>query len=492
MTRKALKPAILWTAKEVIQATQGHVNPDIMHQSWEATGVSIDSRTIKRGELFIALEGQNFDGHDYVADAFVRGAAAAIISRMPNDVPEDWALVVVDDTYQALEDLAGVARHRNQGTMVALTGSVGKTGTKEALRLCLGAQGPAFASEGNLNNHIGAPLTLARMPEDSFYNVFELGMNHAGEIEPLAKMVRPDVAIITNVHEVHIENFEDEEGIADAKAEIFAGLSPNGTAIINADNRHYARLLAHAKTRGIKNILSFGSDRDCDAYVVDAQCHATSSAVSAVVNGERLIYSLAVPGKHWVLNSLAVLLAVSAAGADVPTAARALSYLKPVKGRGSRSRITTAFGAFILIDESYNASPTAMRAAFGVLDKTDPQPGGRRIAVLGDMLELGEHAPKLHADLSRDMVRAGIETVHCSGPMMKHLYEALPEEMRGHYAEDAGTLAPLVANDVTGGDVVLVKGSNGSKMKAVVEELTALSEEEAIYHTSTALAVNDG
>jgi UDP-N-acetylmuramyl pentapeptide synthase len=199
-----------------------------------------------------------------------------------------------------------------------------------------------------------------------------------------------------------------------------------------------------------------------------------------------------VPGKHWVLNSLAVLLAVSAAGADVPTAARALSYLKPVKGRGSRSRITTAFGAFTLIDESYNASPTAMRAAFGVLDKTDPQPGGRRIAVLGDMLELGEHAPKLHADLSRDLVRAGIETVHCSGPMMKHLFEALPEEMRGHYAEDAGTLAPLVANDVTGGDVVLVKGSNGSKMKAVVEELTALSEEEAIYHTSTALAVNDG
>ncbi|MEO0392917.1 MAG: UDP-N-acetylmuramoylalanyl-D-glutamyl-2,6-diaminopimelate--D-alanyl-D-alanine ligase [Pseudomonadota bacterium] len=492
MTRKALKPAILWTAKEVIQAVQGHVNPDLAHQAWEATGVSIDSRTIKRGELFLALEGENFDGHDYVADAFVRGAAAAIISRVPDNVPEDWALVVVDDTYEALEDLAGVARHRNQGTMVALTGSVGKTGTKEALRLCLGAQGPAFASEGNLNNHIGAPLTLSRMPTDSFYNVFELGMNHAGEIEPLAKMVQPDIAIITNVHEVHIENFEDEEGIADAKAEIFAGLSPNGTAIINADNRHYARLLAHAKTRGIKNILTFGSDRGTDAYIVDAQCHATSSAISAVVNGERLIYSLSVPGKHWVLNSLAVLLAVSAAGADVPTAARALSYLKPVKGRGSRSLVSTAFGAFTLIDESYNASPTAMRAAFAVLDKTDPQPGGRRIAVLGDMLELGDHATSAHAGLARDLRKAGIETVHCSGPMMRHLYDALPHEMRGHYAPDAATLAPLVANDITGGDVVLVKGSNGSKMKAVVEELTALSDEEQVYHNSTALAVNDG
>ncbi|MEM6902057.1 MAG: UDP-N-acetylmuramoyl-tripeptide--D-alanyl-D-alanine ligase [Pseudomonadota bacterium] len=387
MTRQA--PATLWTASEVERAVRC-LEPNAADHTWDASGISIDSRTVKRGDLFIALEGEHFDGHDFVADAFVQGAAAAIVSRRPEDVPEDWPLVLVEDTFEALNDLAHVARLRNQGHMIALTGSVGKTGTKEALRLCLGAQAPAYANEGNFNNHIGAPLSLAGMPADSFYNVFELGMNHAGEIEPLSKMVRPDIAIITNVHDVHIEFFESEEGIADAKAEIFAGLDPSGTAILNADNRHFTRLLAHAKTEGIRNILTFGSDRDCDAYIVDAQVHSTSSAVSAVVRGERLIYSLSVPGKHWVMNSLAVLLAANAAGADVPTAARALSYLKPMKGRGSRSRVATPFGAFTLIDESYNASPIATRAAIGVLDKTDPQPGGRRIAVLGDMLELGD------------------------------------------------------------------------------------------------------
>ena len=486
MMRKAPRPVVLWTSNEVAQAVRG-----TCEIYWEATGVSIDSRTTKRGDLFIALDGENFDGHDFVADAFVKGASAAIVSHIPDDVPEDWPLVVVEDTYQALEDLAHISRHRNQGKMIALTGSVGKTGTKEALRLCLGAQAPAYANEGNLNNHIGAPLSLTRMPEDTFYNVFELGMNHAGEIEPLSKMVQPDIAIITNVHDVHIEYFENEEGIADAKAEIFAGLGPNGTAIINADNQHYARLLAHAKTRGIKNILTFGSDRSCDAYVVDAQSHATSSAVSAVVNGERLIYSLSVPGMHLVMNSLAVLLAASAAGADLPTAARALSYLKPIKGRGSRSRVATPFGAFTLIDESYNASPIAVRAAINVLDRTDPQPGGRRMAVLGDMLELGDTGPAAHAGLARDLKRAGIETVHCCGPLMHHLYEALPVDMRGHYAPDSATLAPLVANDVMSGDVVLVKGSFGSRMKAVVEELTAMSDEQPMFHTSTAIAVND-
>jgi UDP-N-acetylmuramoyl-tripeptide--D-alanyl-D-alanine ligase len=486
MTREAQRPDILWTSREVEQAVRGQSEHD-----WQATGLSIDSRSLKRGDLFVAIEGENFDGHDFVANAFANGAAAAIVSRVPDGLPDDMPLVIVEDTLRALEDMAGVARHRNQGKMIAVTGSVGKSGTKEALRLCLGAQAPAFATEGNLNNHIGAPLSLSRMPRDSFYNIFELGMNHPGELTPLSKLVRPDIAIITNVHNVHMEYFESEEAIADAKAEIFAGIGPNGTVIINKDNEHYARLYAHAKTLGIRNILSFGSDRSCDAYLVDAQVHATSSAVSAVVQGQRLIYSLSVPGLHWVMNSLAVLLAAGAAGADIPTSARALAYLRPMKGRGSRTRVATPFGTFTLIDESYNASPIAMRAAFTVLDKTDPQPGGRRIAVLGDMLELGDEAAGQHASLARDLRKAGIDAVHCCGPMMRHLYEALPNNMRGHYAENSAALAPLVANDVVGGDVVLVKGSYGSRMKAVIEELTALSYEEPVFDVSTAVAVND-
>lgn len=490
MTRETQKATnALWGAQEIERAVRGTMAHS--QHDWQASGVSIDSRTIKRGDLFVALAGERYDGHDFVAKAFANGAEAAIVSRIPDGVPEDWPCILVDDTSQALTDLAGVSRHRNRGKMLAVTGSVGKTGTKDALRLCLGAQAPAYASEGSLNNHIGVPLSLARMPRDTHYNVFELGMNPAGGLTDLSKLVTPDIAIITNVHGVHLDYFADEEAIADAKAEVFAGMAPNGTAILNSDSQHYARLVAHAKTSGVRNILSFSADGNADAYLVDAQVHATSSAVSAVVMGHRLIYSLSVPGKHWVINSLAVLLAAAAAGADVPTSARALSYLKPGKGLGSRSRIATPFGAFTLIDDSNSASPIAMRAAISVLDKTDPAPGGRRVAVLGDMLELGANSAGMHSQLVRDLRQAGIDTVHCCGPMMHNLYEVLPRTMRGHYAPDSTTLAPLVANDISSGDVVLVKGSRGSHMRQVIEELTALCEEEPVFNISTAVAVND-
>ena len=477
---------ILWTASEAAQATRGTPMAD-----WAATGVSIDTRTLVRGDLFIALRGENFDGHDYAIDALTKGAAAIVVSQMPQGLPEDAPILVVDDTFQALKDLAQVARHRCNGRIIGVTGSVGKTGTKEALRLCLGAQAPAYATSGNLNNEIGAPLSLTRMPAESHFGIFELGMNHAHEISPLSRMVRPDIAIITTVDAVHIEHFDSVEGIADAKAEIFDGMGPNGTAILNRDNPHYARLVAHARTKGIGTILSFGRNRGEDAYIIDARCHATSSAVTAVVGGERLVYSLSIPGEHWVLNSLAVLLAAKAAGADVPTAARALAYLRPLKGRGTRSRISTPYGSFLVIDESYNASPASMRAALSVLDKTDPPPGGRRVAVLGDMLELGDYGPELHAGLSDAVRRAGIDVVHCAGPLMRHLYKTLPGSMRGHWAENAHALATIVANETHPGDVVMVKGSHGSRMNAVIEELTALSAAEPDYTVSTAMAAND-
>lgn len=483
----AAQNVALWEAAEAARATSGTV-----HGDWTATGVSIDSRTVKPGDLFIALSGERHDGHDFLQQAFAKGACAAMVSRIPFGLDPDLPLLMVDDTFEALGDLARVARLRSNARFIGVTGSVGKTGTKEALRLALGSQAPAYATDGNLNNHIGLPLSMARLPKDVFFGIFEMGMNHAGEIAPLSKLVKPDVAIITNVHSVHLENFDDESGIADAKAEIFAGMMPRSTAILNADNPHFARLQAHAKTRGISNILSFGKSKGADAYILDAQMHATCSGVTAVVAGQRLVYSLSMAGEHWVQNSLAVLLAAHAARADLPTAARALSYLRPLQGRGSRSRVATPQGAFTLIDESYNASPVAMRAAFTTLDKTDPAPGGRRIAVLGDMLELGPEAEEMHAALSRDLVQAGIDTVHCAGPLSASLFEALPLHMRGHYAPSSVALAPYVANEVKAGDVVLVKGSAGSRMKAVIEELTALSHEEPVIDINTAIAVNDG
>lgn len=477
---------ILWTASEAAQATRGTPLAD-----WVATGVSIDSRTVVRGDVFIALKGDHFDGHEYALEALARGAAALVLDHLPAGVPEDAPVLLVDDTRQALNDLARVARHRCVGRVLGVTGSVGKTGTKEALRLCLGAQAPAYATVGNLNNEIGAPLSLTRMPADTHFGIFELGMNHAGEISGLSRMVRPDVAIITTVEAVHIEHFASEDAIADAKAEIMDGMGPNGTIILNRDNPHYARLVGHARTRGVGTVLSFGRNRGEDAYIIDARCHATSSAVTAVVGGERLVYSLSVPGEHWVLNSLAVLLAAKAAGADVPTAARALAYLRPMKGRGTRSRISTFYGSFLLIDETYNASPASMRAALSVLDKTDPPPGGRRVAVLGDMLELGDHGPSLHEGLLDAVRRAGVDVVHCAGPLMRHLYDRLPGSIRGHWAETSHALAPIVANETQAGDVVMVKGSNGSRMGAVIEELTALSATEAEHQVSTAMAAND-
>jgi len=458
----------LWGAMEAAAATGGQAIGD-----WQAAGVSIDSRTIAQGDLFVALTGPNFDGHNFVADALNKGAAAAVVAKRPTGVSENAPLLLVGDTQHALEDLGHAARARTQAKIIAVTGSVGKTGTKEALKRALDRQGRSFASAGSLNNHWGVPLSLARMPRDTRFGIFELGMNHAGEIDRLTSIVRPDVAVITTIEPVHLGFFASVEAIADAKAEIFNGVSPEGAAILNRDNAFYDRLAAAAQARGITRILSFGAHLEASVRLVDCSLHATASAVTATVLGEPLDYSIALPGRHWVMNSLAVLAAVAAAGGDVGAAAGAMSTLCALDGRGKRHRLDVPGGIIELIDESYNASPASMRAAFAVLGAMKPSAGGRRIAVLGDMLELGTDSNRLHAELAAPLVDADVALIFTLGDNMRALDAALPAKRRGGHASSILQLAEMLRKALRPGDVVTVKGSHGSRIYELVKKLVA-------------------
>jgi UDP-N-acetylmuramoyl-tripeptide--D-alanyl-D-alanine ligase len=460
---------LTWTAREVIDATGGR-GPD----GWVATGVSIDSRTVQPGDLFIALIGDRLDGHLYIEAALRRGAAAAIVARRPDGIAPDAPLVEVADTMAALQALGAAARSRSRAKIVAVTGSVGKTSTKEALRLVLGRQGSTHASEGNLNNHWGAPLSLARMPADCDFAVFELGMNHAGEIAPLSRLVRPHVAIITTVEPAHLAFFRSVEAIADAKAEIFDGLEPGGGAVLNRDNPHYARMAEAAITRGAR-ITAFGTNGvrppvRMVRYAPDAE----GSVIDVEILGEVRSLRIGAPGRHWAVTGLIVIATSLALGIDLDAVIAALADVSPPAGRGRRLSIELADGRFTLIDDSYNASPASMRAAFEVLSLATTPPGGRRMAVLGDMLELGADAPALHAGLATTLSDLPIDTVHACGPLMAQLYRALPAAQRGSHAATSDMLAPLIAAIVRPGDVVMVKGSLGSRMARVVEALTVL------------------
>ncbi|MBT7756098.1 MAG: UDP-N-acetylmuramoylalanyl-D-glutamyl-2,6-diaminopimelate--D-alanyl-D-alanine ligase [Rhodospirillaceae bacterium] len=461
--------SILWRAGEAATATDGQIAGD-----WRASGVSIDSRTVQAGDLFVAIQGPNFDGHGFVADALARGAAAAMISRRPDNLDPDAPLLLVDDTLAGLQALGRAARARSSARIAAVTGSVGKTGTKEALFLALARSASAHASEGNLNNHWGAPLSLARMPRDCRFGVFELGMNHSGEIAPLSRLVRPHVAIITNVEPVHLEFFNSLSQIADAKAEIFTGLEPDGIAILNRDNTHFAYLEAAAKAAGVGRVISFGAHEDAQARLIGLAQHPNCNCISADIDGQAVTYKVGAPGRHWAINSLAVLAAVRALGADLGLAALAMAEVTAAKGRGQRHRIAFGDEGLLIIDESYNASPIAMTAAIDALGAVEPAPLGRRIAVLGDMLELGETAPDLHGALAPALVAAGIDQVFACGPNMAHLFDALPKSMRGAHAETSAQLLPKVMAAVRPGDTVLVKGSLGLAMAPIVEALRGL------------------
>jgi UDP-N-acetylmuramoyl-tripeptide--D-alanyl-D-alanine ligase len=460
----------LWTSAEAARATGG-----VNTRAWTASGVSIDSRSVKPGDLFIALAGPNFDGHEFIAAAFNAGAAAAVASRRPAALAAEAPLLMVPDTMAALEALGRAARTRSNARFAAITGSVGKTGTKEALRLVLSAAGATAASEGNLNNQWGAPLSLARMPRDVRYGVFELGMNHAGEIAPLTRLVRPHVAVITTVEPAHLEFFPSLAAIADAKAEIFLGVEPDGAAVLNRDNVHFERLAQAARAAGINRIIGFGENEASEARLLSCRLDAEASQVEAEILGTRVAYRLTVPGRHIVQNSLAVLGAAALLGIDLHEAAASLRQVALLKGRGARLVIDTPQGSFTLIDESYNASPAAMRAAVAVLGRSLPGKGGRRVAVLGDMRELGVDADRLHAELATALAAASVDLLFCCGPHMRALAAATQSNLAVEHAPESNALVPMVLHAVKPGDVVLVKGSLGSRMAPIVDALKTLA-----------------
>jgi UDP-N-acetylmuramoyl-tripeptide--D-alanyl-D-alanine ligase len=459
----------LWTAREAAAATDG-----IATGGWRADGVSIDSRSVAEGDLFIALKGPNFDGHAYAAAALEAGAAAAMIDHLPEGLSSTAPLLRVADTMAGLEALGRIGRHRARARICAVTGSVGKTGTKEALATALAPQGETAASAGSLNNHWGVPLSLARMRPSARFGVFELGMNHAGEITPLTQMVRPHVAIITTIEPAHLGHFDSLDQVADAKAEIFVGVEDGGCAVLNRDNAFFDHLAAAARAQGIERIIGIGADDSAEARLIEMTAEPDGSRVTARIDGHEIVYRVAQPGRHHVINSLAVLAAANALGADMAEAANALGAVAPLAGRGRLHEFAVPGGTVTLIDESYNASPASMRAAIETLGALKPAGHGRRIAVLGDMRELGTGSRDFHAGLAHPLTECGIDLVFCAGTEMKALFDAVGAPVEATHAPDSAALAPMVAAAVKPGDIVTVKGSLASGMKRVVDALLAL------------------
>ena len=437
------------------------------------SGISIDTRTLSSGDLFFAIKGDNSDGHDHVAAAFEKGAAAAVVDEAHAEaLREAGALYIVHDTLVSMQSLGRAARRRTNAAIAAVTGSVGKTSTKDALSFVLAAQGATHASAASYNNHWGVPLTLARMPQASRFGVFEIGMNHAGEITPLVDMVRPHVAIITTIAPVHLEYFSSIDAIAEAKAEIFSGLEAGGTAILNRDIPQFEFLRRRAEGSQAGRILSFGVHDGADARLDDVVTTPEGSFVEASVLGRPVKFTVGAPGRHMAMNALAVLLAVEALGGDVDQAAHDLIGFRAPRGRGERLQLGLPGGNFTLVDESYNANPSSMRAAITLLGET--RTSGRRIVVLGDMLELGPEGAGLHAELSGVIADADVDLVFASGPLMKHLFDALPERIRGAYGQSSADIEQAVIGALKPDDVVMIKGSNGSRMGPVVSRLKEL------------------
>jgi len=463
----------LWTSDEVA----GALSPVAIGGRFEASGVTFDSRAVNPGDLFFALSGENTDGHAFVEGAFSRGAAAAVVSRDVADAK--GPLVRVPDTMVALVALGRAGRRRSQAAIASVTGSVGKTSTKDALRAILSAQAPAEASAASYNNHVGVPISLSRLPREARYGVFEIGMNHPGEIEPLARQVEAHVGLITNVGPAHIGHMGSEEAIAEEKACLFAGMATGAVAVLNRDSRHYERLADRARHFGVARIVGFGKSEVAEARLVACRLQDDGSDVVASVHGRRIEYRLGAAGEHWALNSVAALAVVEALGADVIEAAAALVEVKASVGRGARRRLNFGTGTIELLDESYNANPASVGAMLAVLARTEPGPGGRRILALGDMRELGEGADAYHAGLADAVAASGAAQVFLCGPHMRALWDRLAAAQKGVHEADSGKLADKVAAALRAGDVVAVKGSLGSKMKTVVDAIVAASGGEA-------------
>ncbi len=457
----------LWTHQEAEAATLGEAS-----LPFTVNGLSIDTRTLKPGDLFVALKGDNRDGHDFVKAAFEARAGAALVSRAPAGVT--GPLLTVAHTQRGLEDLARAARARSVARIIAVTGSAGKTTTKEMLRLCCDALGKTHASAASYNNHWGVPLSLAGLPHDAAYGVFEVGMNRFGEIRNLVSLVRPDVALVTTIAPAHLEFFGSCDAIADAKSEIFEGLLPGGAALIPSDSPYADRLAARAEQAHVSRLVRFGSSGEAQLLgwaPTSAKEHdGEGMRIRADILGKAVDCVIGAPGAHIAHNAVAALAAVALVDGDVLNAAAALKNFTALKGRGSRFES----GGIHVIDESYNANPASMAAALALLGGRQPRvKGGRRIAVLGDMLEMGEGGIAHHAGLAAPIEGARVDLVFASGTQMKALWDSLPASRRGGYAENSAALAPLLLTALKPGDTVLVKGSFGSRMSVIVDALKA-------------------
>lgn len=467
----------LWTAEAALEATGG-AGP----AGWTATGVSIDTRTLQPGDLFVALKAAR-DGHEFVAEALEKGAAAALVSRVPDGVAAEAPLVVVPDVLKGLRALGKAARKRTRAKVVAITGSVGKTSTKEMFRAALRGQGRVHAAEASYNNHWGVPLTLARMPAETDFAIIEIGMSNPGEIAPLAKLAKPDVAVVLTVAAAHLAAFEDLEGIAREKASIFEGLGKGGVAVVNADIATAKILKAAAKASKAKRIVRFGEAKGVDVRLKRASASERATVVEARLGEREIVFKLATPGVHFALNGVAVLAAADALGADLALTAQGLGRWEPPPGRGTAERIAldpVEDWSAKLIDDAFNANPASMAAALDVLALTEPEHNvgrvakGRRIAVLGDMLELGPDERALHAALADHRAMGEVDRVDCVGPLMASLWESLPRERRGAKVARAEELVERAHTLVDAGDVVLVKGSKGSRVSLVADALRKL------------------
>ena len=470
----------LWTAAEAEAATGGRSTVP-----WEARGVSIDTRTIDRGDLFVALSAAR-DGHDFVAKAFERGAAAALVSRIPEGVPANMPLLVVPDVLRALEDMGRAARARTRARVAAITGSVGKTSTKDMARAVFAAQGRTHAAEASYNNHWGVPLTLARMPADTEFAVIEIGMNHPGEIAPLARMARPHAVMVTTVGAAHLEAFGTLEGIAVEKGSICEGLEPGGTAVMHGDIPQTPILLDAAVRAGAR-VITFGEGAGNHHRLTDIRVRDGATVGQGRAWRVPILLKVGTEGRHFAVNALGVLALTTALGADRARALMALAEWTPPAGRGTRERIQLSGGqegeVVELIDDAFNANPSSMAAALAVLAACVPENGqgrvgrGRRIAILGDMLELGAAETALHAAVADDPAMAMVDIVHCAGPRMAALHAALPEGRRGRWAETPEEFVPQVRRMVDAGDVVLVKGSKGSRVSILVDAIRKLGQQ---------------
>lgn len=458
----------IWTAEQAANATNGTLHGS---KNWEVYSISIDSRLVKKGDLFVALKGNKTDGHDYIREAFLKGAHAVMVEKIPTNFPTLSPILQVDDCIEALYHLAMKRRSETVAKIIGVTGSVGKTSTKEMLALAFSNFGITHATLGNLNNEIGTPLTLARMPLDAEFSIVEMGMNHAGEISDLTRLVRPHIAIITTVDEVHIEHFGSVWEIAAAKAEIFEGMIAGGTAILNADNQFFDYLSGKAKEKDLK-VIGFGISPKAQARIIDYK--EQENFILARIMGKDIGFHTSAKGKHMAANAVAALAAVYAAGEDIEEAALSLSAFSAQEGRGKILQLAFGGGKITLIDDSYNASPVSMRAALGNLGAISTT--GRRIAVLGDMLELGAKSAQFHESLLPDVLHNQVDVVYTVGEMSNLLFNKLPQKIKGKAVNKAEEILPIIEKELKAGDSVLIKSSHGTGLYKIVEQLTKVKE----------------